>query len=210
MAALCDADRAALLGDRGHRVAVTLGPGRPRQTTLLSVVRVLARHRISFRSSSRSRTARRSAASRVGELIGLCTGENESMSSSQGPARSRKPSALIKATNPLTARLAGRRWFPAWAQLRHCGRRSGKEYVIPVAVLVTPGSFVISLPWGPQTNWVRNVLAAGECTIRWKGTDHHVTDPQLVDAAVAVKAANRIQRAVITRASFPAFLQLQR
>ena len=106
--------------------------------------------------------------------------------------------------------LAGRRWFPAWARLRHRGRRSGKEYVIPVAVLATPGAFVIGLPWGPQTNWVRNVLAANGCTITWKGRDYLVTNPLLVDQAVALGAANALQRAIITRVAFPAFLQLDR
>lgn len=132
------------------------------------------------------------------------------MTSSPGSRRSGPPPALVKATGPIALRLAGRRWFPIWAQLRHRGRRSGKEYVIPVAVLVTPGTFVIGLPWGPQTNWVRNVLAAGGCTIRWKGTDHQARSPQLVDDAVALQAANRLQRAIIGRARFPAFLQLQR
>jgi deazaflavin-dependent oxidoreductase (nitroreductase family) len=120
------------------------------------------------------------------------------------------PAALIKATNPVMRELAGRRWFPAWAQLRHRGRKSGKEYVIPVAVLVRPDAFVIGLPWGAQTNWVRNVITAGGCSIRWKGADHRVTDPELVDKSVALQAANGLQRAVIQRVTFPAFLQLKR
>jgi hypothetical protein len=73
-----------------------------------------------------------------------------------------------------------------------------------------PDIFVIGLPWGPQTNWVQNVLATRECTIHWKGTDHHVTDPLLVGTTVALGAASRLQRAVIKRGSFPAFLQLSR
>jgi deazaflavin-dependent oxidoreductase (nitroreductase family) len=127
------------------------------------------------------------------------------MSSSPGSRRAGPPRGLVKVTSPVALRLAGRRWFPAWAQLRHRGRRTGTEYVIPVAVLVTPAAFIIGLPWGPQTNWVRNVLAAGGCTILWKGADHHVTSPQLVDAAIAVQAANMLQRAIIDRAKFPAF-----
>jgi deazaflavin-dependent oxidoreductase (nitroreductase family) len=117
---------------------------------------------------------------------------------------------LIKASNPVMRELAGRRWFPAWAQLHHRGRKSGKEYVIPVAVVVRPDAFVIALPWGPQTNWVRNVMAAKGCTIRWKGADYRVTEPQLVDKSVALQAASGVQRAVIQRGSFPAFLQLKR
>src|SRR5215469_8981021 len=132
------------------------------------------------------------------------------MSASQRTVPRRPPSGLIKATNPAMRELAGRRWFPAWAQLRHRGRRTGKEYVIPVAVLVTPDTFVIGLPWGIQTNWVQNVLAAKGCTITWKGRDYDATDPQLVDRAVALAAAGGFQRAIIRRVSFPGFLQLHR
>jgi hypothetical protein len=82
--------------------------------------------------------------------------------------------------------------------------------VIPVAVLVKPDFFVIGLPWGPKTNWAQNVLAAGGCTIRWKGADYRVTEPQLVDTQVALTAASRFQATIITRIGFPAFMQLKR
>lgn len=82
--------------------------------------------------------------------------------------------------------------------------------MIPVAVLVTPDTFVIGLPWGTQTNWVQNVLAAKGCTITWKGRNYQVTDPQLVDRTVALSASNSLQRAIITRVGFPGFLQLKR
>jgi deazaflavin-dependent oxidoreductase (nitroreductase family) len=116
----------------------------------------------------------------------------------------------MRTLNPLALRMAGRRWLPVWARLSHRGRRSGKEYQIPVAVLVTPDSFVIALPWGTQTNWVQNVLAAGGCTIFWKGADHHATQPRLVDTKVALAAANRFERVIIARVNFPGFLELQR
>jgi deazaflavin-dependent oxidoreductase (nitroreductase family) len=132
------------------------------------------------------------------------------MSGPDQAARSKPPAALVKATAPVVSRVAGRRWFPAWAQLHHKGRRSGKDYVIPVAVLVRPDSFVIGLPWGPKTNWVQNVIAAQGCTIRWKGADYQVTDPQLVGKDVALAAANAVQRIVITRADFGGFLRLRR
>jgi hypothetical protein len=45
----------------------------------------------------------------------------------------------------------------------------------------TPEVFVIALPWGPGTNWVRNVLGAGGCVVRWKGRDHLVTRPAIAD-----------------------------
>lgn len=79
-----------------------------------------------------------------------------------------------------------------------------------MAVLVKPGFFVIGLPWGPDTNWAQNVLAAGGCTIRWKGFDYRATEPQLVDTQVALEAASRLQATMITRIGFPAFMQLKR
>jgi hypothetical protein len=33
----------------------------------------------------------------------------------------------------------------------------------------SPDGFVIALTYGPDRDWVRNVLAAGGCTIEWRG-----------------------------------------
>ncbi len=131
------------------------------------------------------------------------------MPSDPTPTR-QPPAALVKATTPLARRLAGRRWFPLWAVVRHRGRRSGREYAIPVAVLVTPDTFVIGLPWGPGTNWVRNVLAAGECGIRWAGREYWVDRPQLVEPDVAMRAARGAERAILRRMGLRSFLQLHR
>ena len=126
-------------------------------------------------------------------------------------AGQRKPPAfLVKATTPMASRLAGRSWFPLWAQVHHRGRRSGTEYVIPVAVLVKENTFIIGLPWGPNTNWVKNVLAAQGCIIRWKGRDYRMIDPRLVDKAAALEVASGFQRRVIERVAFPGFLRLTR
>ena len=133
------------------------------------------------------------------------------MASPDETASAKKPpSWLINAIAPFALALAGRRWFPAWAQLRHRGRRTGKEYVIPVAVLTRPDAFVIGLPWGTGTNWVRNVIAAGGCGITWKGTEYQVTEPRLVDKEVALASSSGLQHAIIARVDFPAFLQLTR
>ena len=89
---------------------------------------------------------------------------------------------VARATAPLARRLAGRRGFPLWAVVHHRGRVSGRELSVPVAVRTTPEVFVVALPWGPGTNWVRNVLAAGGCVVRWRGHDHVVTDPVVAGA----------------------------
>lgn len=90
-----------------------------------------------------------------------------------------------RVTAPLARALAGRRFFPLWAVVHHVGRRSGRALSVPVAVRVAPDCFVIVLPWGPGTNWVRNVLAAGRATVTWRGADHAVHAPEIIGPARA-------------------------
>jgi deazaflavin-dependent oxidoreductase (nitroreductase family) len=121
------------------------------------------------------------------------------------------PPAVAKYFNKLAVRLAGHRLIPLWAVLRHRGRRSGKTYATPVAVIPTPTTFVIALPYGPGTDWVRNVRAEGHCTIRWKGVDRPCSNPVLVGKDVAMAAASGFTRRVLQRIEFPhGFIQLER
>lgn len=87
--------------------------------------------------------------------------------------------------------------------VHHEGRKSGRRLAVPVAVIVTPDQFVINLPWGATTNWVRNVLAAGGCTIRWRGADHRVDAPRIVGEAAARPFYSRLTW-TIARKLFPA------
>jgi deazaflavin-dependent oxidoreductase (nitroreductase family) len=119
--------------------------------------------------------------------------------------------AATKRFNKVAVHLAGHRYIPVWALLRHRGRKSRKPYATPVAVIATPTSFLIGLPWGRGTDWVRNVRAAGACTIRWKGVDYQCTAPTFVDQDVAREAAHGPTRWILQRASFPhGFIQLER
>ncbi|WP_041830750.1 PNPOx family protein [Actinoplanes missouriensis] len=109
---------------------------------------------------------------------------------------------LVRATTPAVVTLAGRRWSP-WAVVQHRGRVSGRDLEVPVVVIATPDSFVINLPWGARTNWVRNVLAAGGCTIRWKGSAHPADDPRVLGEAEARPYYSRVSW-WIARRFFPA------
>ncbi len=121
------------------------------------------------------------------------------------------PPAAARRFNRLALRVAGRRYFPLWVVLHHRGRRSGKEYAVPLAVMATPTTFVIALPWGQGTDWVRNVRAAGGCTVRWKGTEYACTEPTFVAKDVALAAATGLTRRMLQRREFPhGFLQLTR
>lgn len=61
------------------------------------------------------------------------------------------------------------RHLPGFAVVHHHGRRSGRAYRTPVNVFPVSGGFVIALAYGPRTDWVRNVVAAGGCTLETRG-----------------------------------------
>jgi hypothetical protein len=83
--------------------------------------------------------------------------------------------------------------------VHHIGRKTGRELTVPVAVRATPEVFVVVLPWGPGTNWARNVLAAGGCVVRWKGADHRTQRPELVGQSQARAYYSRFEWTVTQR-----------
>jgi deazaflavin-dependent oxidoreductase (nitroreductase family) len=104
---------------------------------------------------------------------------------------------LVRATSRVTRPLAGQRFFPLWALLHHRGRRTGRAYAVPVGVRSVGDTFTIALPLGERTQWLHNVLAAGECTIRWMGHDYLATAPTVVGLTEAAPAFNRVLRAMM-------------
>jgi deazaflavin-dependent oxidoreductase (nitroreductase family) len=86
--------------------------------------------------------------------------------------------------NRVIGTIAGRRLSPV-AFMVHQGRRSGRQYRTPVMPLPLGDGFLVSLPYGPQRDWVRNVLAAGRCTLLRGGRRFELAEPRLLDAAGA-------------------------
>lgn len=60
---------------------------------------------------------------------------------------------------PLVSRL------PGFGVVHHRGRTSGRLYHTPVKLFRRGGGYLISLPYGADADWVRNVLAAGGCEL---------------------------------------------
>jgi deazaflavin-dependent oxidoreductase (nitroreductase family) len=85
-----------------------------------------------------------------------------------------------RAMKPLVLRSAGTADSPT-AVVEHVGRTSGRRYDTPVVAAPTDDGFVIALPYGPNTDWLKNVLTAGRATIRFQGASHDVEHPELVD-----------------------------
>jgi deazaflavin-dependent oxidoreductase (nitroreductase family) len=70
-------------------------------------------------------------------------------------------------------------WLPGFGVVVHRGRRSGRSYQTPVNVFHTPDGYVFALTYGADTDWVRNVLAAGGCELRTRGRTVELDSPRL-------------------------------
>lgn len=119
---------------------------------------------------------------------------------------------MTKVLNPVIVKLAGRRHFAMAAQIQHVGRRSGKAYVTPASAHVHGDVIVIALTFGNQSDWVRNVRAAGRGTIRINGRSYSGANPQFVsreEAGPLIKAAfSPVQRAGMRMLGVGQFLRL--
>jgi deazaflavin-dependent oxidoreductase (nitroreductase family) len=90
---------------------------------------------------------------------------------------------MTRPLNPLIVKAAGRRHFGMAAQIRHTGRRSGRSYTTPASARISGDVAVIPLTFGSQSDWSRNVRAAGGCSIRLNGRDYDLTQPELLSVA---------------------------
>ena len=79
--------------------------------------------------------------------------------------------------NRLTRHIAP--WMPGLGVIVHRGRRSGRRYETPVNVFSAGGGYVFALTYGPETDWVKNVLAAGGCELRTRGRVIRLVSPRL-------------------------------
>lgn len=76
-------------------------------------------------------------------------------------------SVVRRFVNQVTRLLAG--WLPGFAMLYHAGRRSGRTYEIPINAFRRGDCYVFALTYRSHTDWVKNVLTAGECRVRTRG-----------------------------------------
>ena len=84
----------------------------------------------------------------------------------------------IAFTNRITSLFAG--WFPGFGILTHAGRKSGKIYRTPVNVVRASNGFIIALTYSSQSEWVKNVLAAGGCELQTRGKKNQLSAPKVV------------------------------
>ena len=125
------------------------------------------------------------------------------------PHDRRPPRSATRLFNRLVLLLAGTRFLPLYGVIEHRGRRTGNVFRTPVVVRPTADGFVVPMPWGERTDWYRNVRAAGECVIRWKGRDYPLAQPEVVDAATARDAFSAWQQKGLTRFGIKRCLRLR-
>jgi deazaflavin-dependent oxidoreductase (nitroreductase family) len=70
-------------------------------------------------------------------------------------------------------------WLPGFAVVIHRGRKTGRTFRTPVNVFLREGRYVFALTYGPEADWVRNVLAAGGCQLHYRRRVVHLTAPVL-------------------------------
>ncbi len=70
-------------------------------------------------------------------------------------------------------------WAPGWAVVVHHGRKSGKTFRTPLWAFRRQDGFVIALTYGPEADWVRNVISAGGCELETRRRRYQVGDPRV-------------------------------
>jgi len=84
----------------------------------------------------------------------------------------------IAFTNRITSMFAG--WLPGFGILAHVGRKSGKVYRTPINVFRASNGLIIALTYSSQSEWVKNVLAAGGCELKTRGKKYQLSAPKVV------------------------------
>lgn len=71
-------------------------------------------------------------------------------------------------------------YIPPYLMILHVGRKSGNEYRNPVMGFKKNGKLYVNLLYGSDSQWVRNVIAAGGCEVIRGGKTFAVTNPEVI------------------------------
>ena len=91
---------------------------------------------------------------------------------------------FTRAMRPLALKSAGKEGSST-SVVRHVGRRSGRTYETPVIAVKHDDSFLIALPYGKRTDWLKNVLGKGSAAIVTNGHTYEVDQPEVIPMAEA-------------------------
>ena len=69
---------------------------------------------------------------------------------------------------------------PFFGVISHRGRKTGRVYRTPVNVFRRGGTYLFFLTYGSDAQWVKNVLAAGSCSLETRGKVIELVEPALI------------------------------
>lgn len=103
----------------------------------------------------------------------------------------------IKYFNPAVKPIA--RFLPGTATIKHRGRTSGKPYETIITPYRKGKVLAIALGHG-KTDWVKNVLAAGEADVAYsRNRVVHITNPRILPAGSDGEGLPRLARMQLRR-----------
>jgi deazaflavin-dependent oxidoreductase (nitroreductase family) len=107
-----------------------------------------------------------------------------------------------RVTNRLLGGLATH--LPGFGVLIHTGRTSRRQYRTPVNIFRRGDRYIIALTYGPNADWVRNVLAEGGCTLETRGRTLRLSSPRLFrdERRYAVPAPVRLVLGLVNVSDF--------
>ena len=71
-------------------------------------------------------------------------------------------------------------YIPPYGLVVHRGRKSGTVYRTPVTAFVRHGVMAVALPYGVDSDWVQNLIAAGGGELVRAGRTRAITNPRIV------------------------------
>lgn len=102
----------------------------------------------------------------------------------------------IKYINPAFKPLSKR--LPGFTVIKHRGRKSGTPYETIVTSFRRGNVLAVGLVHG-KTNWVKNVLAAGEADVHLFRGDVHITNPRVLPAGTEDPSLPWVARIVVRK-----------
>jgi deazaflavin-dependent oxidoreductase (nitroreductase family) len=90
------------------------------------------------------------------------------------------------------------RFLPGTGTIEHRGRTSGKPYATIVTTYRKDNVLAIALGHG-KTDWVKNVLAAGQADLRFARSQVHIINPRILPAGSDGAGLPRLVRLQLRR-----------
>ena len=114
---------------------------------------------------------------------------------------------LLKRYNDRARKISGTQ-RSSWGLVTHVGRRSGLTYQTSLGTHPYDDGFLLPLGYGTHTDWYRNVMAAGACTLAWKGRIYQLERPELISGPEAMRAWPIRDRILLRLAGIHDFVRL--